>query len=131
MGTQNISCIPYPKPQQLLRFQKLIWSLQHEQAVGAQVFGISAFVVQDPASRPAGSKSSCEIALFCTTSRRIPASASTSQGPEIGDLIPQVFGISAGMVQEEYLKWVFFWSAPALLQGNLAHKKQRPPRTLR
>jgi len=33
-------------------------------------------------------RSSCSIALMCTTSRRIPVSFSTNHGPEKGDLIP-------------------------------------------
>jgi len=37
-----------------------------------------------------GSKSSFSIARFCTTSRRIPARARTNQGPQKGDLVPQV-----------------------------------------
>jgi len=39
----------------------------------------------DPQS---GRKSPSSIPLICTTSRRIPARASTNQGPENGDLIP-------------------------------------------
>ena len=34
-----------------------------------------------------GIKSSFSIALMCTTSRRMPASASTNQGPETGDVV--------------------------------------------
>ena len=38
--------------------------------------------------RQSESNSSFPIALICTTSRRIPASASANQGPKKGDLIP-------------------------------------------
>jgi hypothetical protein len=68
---------------------------------------------------PGGIKSSFSIALMFTTSRRIPTSASTNQGPWDGDSI-----LLCGLVDEHVVLNV------VLVQGYLAQKKQRPPRTL-
>ena len=50
-------------------------------------------VLRETASTQNGSKSHCSISLICTGSRRIPASISTSQGPEKGGVWILEFGL--------------------------------------
>ena len=75
-------CTLYPAPCALHHTPK---------AIGDHSFGIAGLMCligQVRLSTQCGTKSSSSISLMRTTSRWIPASVSTNQGPEKGDLIP-------------------------------------------
>ena len=82
---------------------------------------------QGSTSLQRGGKSSFPIALICTTIRRIPASASTNRGPEKRDVVPldRARTRRRGNTTSSSRS-----STRKALQGYLAHKKPRPPRTL-
>jgi len=70
-------------------------------------------------------KPSFPIALICTARRRIPASATTNQGPE-----KAIWSLSMGMRMylqvQRYFTRAFFWSEPHLYRSraNSAHRRQ-------
>jgi len=64
-------------------------------------------------------KSSFSIALFCLTRRRIPARASSNEGPEKGDLIPQVEDIDTILNRRGInLDFTYIYDVPGTFFGH-------------
>jgi len=75
-----------------------IWSRNTLELGGSETFvlhRVGGGLIQTT-SPQSGSKSSFSVALICATRRRIPASSSTNQATENGDLMPQRAAVVSG-----------------------------------